>query len=217
MSKQSGLCLLTMCLLCSCTVTETLYYKHSFSVAPRPQGRSVFSTRRTPEDRGDASPEINGATAPCYFGEAITIIKTTDTMKIITQWNYLGPIGEVNNEESLTVPGEAYTIPQLMERVNGGIPLNTLVDIKEDHFASDADFDTFVPEADYDLVDAMEHQQQSAEIIADAQERLTKAEKEKVSPTLESDEGENEGSGIPDPATTKKVAKSGGKTPQPDD
>jgi len=138
-------------------------------------------------------------------------------MKITTIYNYTGPKAEINNEDSLTVPGEAYTIPQLMERARGGIPLNSLVTIHEDHFADEADFDTFVPEADYDLAEAYEDQQNAAATIADAKKRLQKAEKEKVSPTLESDVGANEGTGIPDPDSTKKVAKSGGKTAQPDD
>jgi len=138
-------------------------------------------------------------------------------MKITTIYNYTGPVGEINEEDSLTVPGEAYTIPQLMERARGGIPLNSLVDIKEGHFADEADFDTFVPEADYDIADAYEDQQKAAEVIADAKKRLKKAEKDKVSPTLESDAGANEGPGIPDPDSTKKVAKTGSETPQPDD
>jgi len=138
-------------------------------------------------------------------------------MKITTIYNYTGPKGEINESDSLTVPGEAYTINQLLERANGGIPLNSLVEIKEGHYASDADFDTFVPEADYDIAEAHEDQQKAAEIIADAKKRLLKAEKEKVSPTLERDVGANEGPGNPDPDSTKKVANSGEKTPQPED
>jgi len=137
-------------------------------------------------------------------------------MKITTQYNYEGPKGEVNEGDSLTVPGEAYTIPQLMERVRGGIPLNTLVDIKEDHYASDSDFDTFVPEADYDLVDAMEHQQQSAEIIADAKKALAK-QKEADHTPKESDVGVIEKEVKADPNEKAKVPNSGGKTAQPDD
>ena len=136
-------------------------------------------------------------------------------MKITTQYNYEGPKGEVNESDSLTVPGEAYTIPQLMERVRGGIPLNTLVDIKEDHFASESDFDTFVPEADYDLVDAMEHQQQSAEIIADAKKALAK-QKEAEHTTKESDVGVIEKEVEAHPNKQAKVPKTGLETPQPD-
>jgi len=137
-------------------------------------------------------------------------------MEIITKYNYKGPKGEVNESDSLTVPGEAYTIPQLMERVRGGIPLNSLVDIKEDHFASESDFDTFVPEADYDLVDAMEHQQQSAKTIADAKKALAK-QKEADHTTKESDVEAIEKEVEAHPNKKAKVLNSGGKDTQPDD
>ena len=192
-----------MCLLSNCSITikteKSLRVEGHRKVKPEPEADSISAVQTRPG------------------GFICRRQSKTQIMKIQTQFNYVRPEGTKARGDSLTVPGEAYTIPQLMERARGGIPLNTLVEIKEDHFASDADFETFVPEADYDMVDAMEQYKQSSAIIDDAKKRLSKAEKEKVSPTLESDEGANNGPGIPDPDSTKKVAKSGSKTAQPDD
>jgi len=136
-------------------------------------------------------------------------------MQITTIYNYKGPKGEVNNSDSLTVPGEAYTINQLLERANGGIPLNSLVEIKEGHFASEADFDTFVPEADYDIAEAHEDQQKAAQIIADAKKALAK-QKEAEHTTKESDVGVIEKEVEAHPNKQAKVPKTGLETPQPD-
>jgi len=137
-------------------------------------------------------------------------------MKITTIYNYTGPKAEINNEDSLTVPGEAYTIPQLMERARGGIPLNSLVNIHEDHFADEADFDTFVPEADYDLAEAHEQQQQSAELIADAKKALAKQKEAEHTPQ-ESNVGAIEKEVEAHPNKKAKVPKTGLETSQPDD
>jgi len=138
-------------------------------------------------------------------------------MKITTIYNYKGPKAEINKGDSLTVPGEAYTIPQLMERARGGIPLNSLVNIHEDHFADEADFDTFVPEADYDLAEAHEDQQNAAQIIADAKKALAKQKKEAEHTPKESDVGGIEKEVKAHYNKQAKVPKTGLETSQPDD
>lgn len=106
------------------------------------------------------------------------------TIKINTALTYkwIPAYGTTPKMESLTVPGEAYTIQQLLDRTQGGIPINSLVDVKEGHFASDADYDTFVPEPDFDIVDADLLHQQSTAVIKDAEQKLAASKSKKKTP-----------------------------------
>lgn len=89
-------------------------------------------------------------------------------------YQWLPEYGTTILGESLTVPGEAYTIEQLYERSRGGIPIDTLVHVKDAFYESDADFDTFAPEGDFDLVDAQEMADSAAETIRQARDSATK-------------------------------------------
>lgn len=80
--------------------------------------------------------------------------------------------GTVIQGDSLTVPGEAYTIQQLFERANAGVPLDVSVNVREGFYADDADFDTFAPENDFEFSDAHESAVQAMETIADANAKL---------------------------------------------
>jgi len=97
------------------------------------------------------------------------------------------------NGESKTVPGESYTINQLLQRAQSGIALNTIVDVKDPYFATDDDFDTFAPEGEMDLVDYENLDRESRQTIAEAETALAEGSKTKTKQvaedTKESDQG----------------------------
>jgi len=84
--------------------------------------------------------------------------------------------------ESLAVPGESYTIPELFARTQAGIPLETSVNVHDDVYANDGSFDTFIPEADFDISEAHQIAQEAAETIRAAKNsKLKEAEEVKAS------------------------------------
>jgi len=85
--------------------------------------------------------------------------------------------GSYTMQDSLTVPGEAYTIQQLFDRAQSGVPMDVSVKVHPGIFAEDADFDTFAPEADFDLVDAENLARESSETINQAKEALKESKK----------------------------------------
>jgi len=149
-----------MFLLCSCAVNTVIIH----NTAPIPPSQ---------EDGGEL-----GARSPLRLHKSTKMTKR----KVKNIWSYKGPDTENTKGESLTVPGEAYTIEELFARTNAGIPLETVVNVRSDTFASDEDFDVFVPENDFDMVDVMELKQQSEETIRDAKLKLEKSAKKKKSP-----------------------------------
>jgi len=151
-----------MFLLCSCAVNTVI-----IKSAPIPPSQ---------EDGGEL-----GARSPQLHKSYSYKMKTK--RKVTNIWSYKGPDKEVNTGESLTVPGEAYTIEELFARTNAGIPLETVVNVRSDTFATDEDFDVFVPENDFDMVDVMELKQQSEETIRDAKLKLEESAKKKRSTT----------------------------------
>jgi len=87
--------------------------------------------------------------------------------------------GTTNTQPSLTIPGDAYTIPQLLEKARGGIPLSSLINVKEGHFSKEEDFEAFAPEPDFDFVDVENLKNASDEIIKEAEKELAEIKKGK--------------------------------------
>lgn len=100
------------------------------------------------------------------------MVKNIKGRSLIRKW--LKQYGEHITGESLTVPGEAYTIQQLFDRAQAGVPLDVSVNLRQGYYSDDADFDTFAPEADFDFADAQEAIRQSQEVISEAKEALSK-------------------------------------------
>lgn len=94
-------------------------------------------------------------------------------------YNWKPEYGTSITGDSKTVPGESYSIQDLLIKARGGIPLTTLVNIKEGEFDSESDFDSYVPEPDHDIVDVMELHNNSREIIRDAQQKITESKSRK--------------------------------------
>ena len=100
-----------------------------------------------------------------------------------TVLSYIGQRQEVNNSPSMTVPGESYTIPELFEKARGGIPVESIINVREGEFAdTDATHEDFAPEDDFDLADLHEMDTLSKAVIADALEKDAAHKKEKASP-----------------------------------
>jgi len=115
--------------------------------------------------------------------------------------------GEKNTKDSLTVPGESYTVNQLLERARSGVPIAQMVNVKKGYFDEGAEIDDFAPEPDFDLVDIENMAHQSSEIIHRAKEQ-EEQEAEKVSPTSnESEEQAIKEQGVPTPDSEEKPLK----------
>jgi len=113
-------------------------------------------------------------------------------------YDYKGADKETNKGESLTVPGEAYTIPELYERSQAGIPLETSVNVHPDTFGTDADFDTFVPEADFDISEAAQMGQEAHNLIEQAKLKLDESEDDNKTPSQETKASETEAKVTPE-------------------
>jgi len=158
MLRLCAKCLSITFLLCSCAVNTVI-----IKSAPIPPSQEKGG------ELGARSPRLHKS------------YKMKSKRKVTNIWSYKGPDKETIKGDSLTVPGEAYTIEELFARTNAGIPLETVVNVRSDTFASDEDFDVFVPENDFDMVDVMELKQQSDEVISDAKLKLEKSSKKKTS------------------------------------
>jgi len=91
-------------------------------------------------------------------------------------YQWLPEYGELPVGESLTVPGESYSIPALLERARNGVPLNSLVEVRPDYYASEEDFDAFTHDGDIDLVDIHKIAEESTATIKQAEEQTQKAQ-----------------------------------------
>mgnify|MGYP000726811035 CR=1 FL=1 len=89
---------------------------------------------------------------------------------------WLPEYGTKTTQPSVTVPGESYTIHQLFERANAGVPMDFTVKVREGYFDNPEDFDGFAPEA-VDIVDLHEQKEASIEIIKDAKQKLSDVKK----------------------------------------
>jgi len=138
-----------------------------------------------------------------------------------THFNYkwLPEYGTPDMGDSLTVPGEAYTIQQLLDRAQGGIPINTLVDVKDGHYASDADFDTFVPGPDHDMVDTENMAEEALAVIADAKQKIESTKKQKATPSTKQAKEDQRTTEPKSEGTAQQIKDdsiTGLETPQPD-
>jgi len=101
------------------------------------------------------------------------------------------PVGD-----SLTVPGEALTIPQIREKLRGGIPMQNLVNINEAHYTDNEDIENTDPlrEPDLDLTDVMDLVENSEAILAEAEASETKKAKSgnRKTKTTQEDSAANE-------------------------
>lgn len=98
--------------------------------------------------------------------------KKKNTIRISSWLNYehLPQHIEHPTGESETVPGEAYTIPELYARANGGISVESLVHVKDANYTDTEDFDDVDPMSDpnFDLTDAQNIYEESNATITKA-------------------------------------------------
>jgi len=73
----------------------------------------------------------------------------------------------------MTVPGESYTIQQLFDRANAGVPLDVSVNVNEGYFANPEDFEDFAPHPGLDRVDYENIMEQSRQVIESAKAVLS--------------------------------------------
>jgi len=94
---------------------------------------------------------------------------------LIRKW--LKRYGETNKQDSMTVPGESYTIQQLFDRANAGVPLDVSVNVNEGYYANPEDFEDFAPHPGLDRVDYENIIEQSRQVIESAKAVLSSLEK----------------------------------------
>jgi len=119
--------------------------------------------------------------------------KKTHILRTSLTYKQLPQDIETPKGESETIPGEAYSLQDLIVRAMGGIP----VEQSTPHYSNTEDFDDVDPASlpDFDLVDAENIIQQSTDVITAANKLLTEAAtqpkpKTKVEPEAEEAEPE---------------------------
>lgn len=110
-------------------------------------------------------------------------------VRIVSSLDYKISPGENVPSKSETVPNEAYTIRELIDKARAGVALDLIVSERHSAYASESDqfedYDAVDPtqSEDFDLVDA----QNAAEIIKDVQQKAER-NKPKAKEAEESDE-----------------------------
>jgi len=102
--------------------------------------------------------------------------KTKRIVSSTATYRWVPMYGTKTTKPSVTIPGESYTIHQLFERANAGVPMDFTVKVREGYFDNPEDFDGFAPEA-VDIVDLHEQKKASTEIIRDAKQKLSDVKK----------------------------------------
>jgi len=129
----------------------------------------------------------------------------------LTQHTYTCKPGKIFTQESLTVPGEAFTIQELLDRANAGVPLQSLVRIHDEKYVNNDDFDLYTNDGDLDISDIHNIAEFAHDTIQEAKDKL------KHRTPKEDDLGTTKDQKGVKATNESKAAKNEDNEPQPDD
>ena len=131
-----------------------------------------------------------------------------------TQHTWKQSPGQIFHHPSKTIPGDAYTIAEIMEKARGGIPVNSLVDVREDYLTQDEDMDTIAHEVgSIDHADIYQMSEQSKEVIADASKKLKQKNRTKAAKGENSAVEAETAPSVPEDVKDDSVSKTASKEP----